>query len=739
MTKRQYLKPFLIYLLISLVMFWQVSVNLFSYVVNGHGDVYQSLFNLWWVPYSTFTLHQSPYLTNYLFYPVGANLVTQTLTPLAGLFTAPIQFMGMAFTYNLLFFSSFALSGIFMFALANYFVKNKYAAFIAGLIFAFSPMHISQSYGHLDWTIVEWVPLFLYFYVRTINERKTRYALFAALSFVLLSFMGDLEQGIMVVFATIIFTILYLIFERAKLLDKQAIKNLALFIVFTLILSLPFIALILPGLSTSVISTAQQNSGVISSMQWSNNLLSFFLPSYYNGIFHFASLSYMKQLYALTYQGVSYQMNVGERVSYIGYSVLALVLIAIYSDYRKNRMRNVAIWAIFGLVFAWLSLGPYLQIGSTVTGIPTLYSLYRLIPIFNIIREPGRFDLIFTISLAVLAAFGFQHITQDKDKKSALRLLVIVSALILIEYNGTPLSGQFASQTITPTAIPIAYSQLSNIPGNFSVLVLPILPNYSDDPAQYSGLATYYVSAMKKPIIGGYTSRSNSTQLISVSAVPLAQIAQYLEVGYGLVYPSPINENYSNLTLLWLANYNTAFIAIQLSAYNLSNQQYLLSYISSIFGSPVYLNSSTRTAVFSTENAIMHNAAKSPIAYTIGNWTPGASLVCNNPYTACNQTLASMWWGSNPRAIVLMSPKTQKLVLRFNAISLSNSNSTDLGVYLGTTKVTQVPVYDREASYSINITAPSGYSEVAFYSNEPQTAPGQYASFGISNITFSSK
>ena len=98
-----------------------------------------------------------------------------------------------------------------------------------------------------------------------------------------------------------------------------------------------------------------------------------------------------------------------------------------------------------------------------------------------------------------------------------------------------------------------------------------------------------------------------------------------------------------------------------------------------------------------------------------------------------------MWWGPNPRAIVLMSPKTQKLVLRFNAISLSNSNATDLGVYLGTTKVTQVPIYGREAIYSINITAPSGYSEVAFYSTEPQTAPGQYASFGISNITFSSK
>ena len=97
MTKRQYLKPFLIYLLISLVMFWQVTLNLFSYVVNGSGDVYQTLFNLWWVPYSIFTLHQSPYFTHLLFYPIGASLVTQTLTPLAGLFTMPIQFLGMAF------------------------------------------------------------------------------------------------------------------------------------------------------------------------------------------------------------------------------------------------------------------------------------------------------------------------------------------------------------------------------------------------------------------------------------------------------------------------------------------------------------------------------------------------------------------------------------------------------------------------------------------------------------------
>ena len=109
MTKRQYLKPFLIYLLISLVMFWQITINIFGSAVNGHGDVYQSLFNLWWVPYAIFTLHQSPYFTSLLYYPIGANLITMTMTPLAGIFTAPLQLISSAFAYNVLFFSSFAL------------------------------------------------------------------------------------------------------------------------------------------------------------------------------------------------------------------------------------------------------------------------------------------------------------------------------------------------------------------------------------------------------------------------------------------------------------------------------------------------------------------------------------------------------------------------------------------------------------------------------------------------------
>ncbi len=745
------LKALGVYLLIALIMFWQVTININSYVVNGHGDVYQTLFNLWWVPYSLFVLHQSPYFSHLLFYPVGANLVTQTLTPLAGIFSAPFQLISSALAYNVLFFSSFALSGLFMFVLANYFVKNKYAAFLAGLIYAFSPMHISQAYGHLDWTIIEWIPLFLFFYVKTLDLHKKRYALLAAISFVLLSFMGDLQQGIMVFVAALIFTVLYWLFytpesgrhpkvaEHRTLgkihflsmnsISKGSLQGIVYVLVFTFVLSLPFIIGIVPGLSQSTFQTAQLDTSIVQKMLWSNNVASFFLPSYYNGIFHNMSLSYLQPVYGLTYQGTSFQTDIGEKVAYIGYTVLLLALIAIYYDYKQNRLKHTFIWIIFFIIFAWLSLGPYVQFYTTVTGIPTLYSIYNAIPILNIIREPGRFDLIATICLGVLAAFGFDHLTKDKDRKTQYQYLAVVSILILIEYNGMPLSGAFASTLITPTQIPKAYTDIGNLTGNFTVLILPALPNASDTPAQYTGLATYYTSATKKPLIGGYTSRENNTQQLTVSSIPLVDSALYLEEGYGLVYPSPITENYSNVTTFFLATYNTAFISVQLNAFNVTADSLLLSYLTAIYGQAAYR--SNDTFVFETQKAVQ-KAGSTIIAYDIGSWVSGYNFC--NPYGPCDQNISSMWWGNNTRSIVLYSPHDENINMKM--IGISPINGTPVGIYLNGNPVTQIALSGAQRRYSINMTVPQGVNEVTFYARNNTLAPQAQALYGLKNITF---
>lgn len=726
----------LIYLVISLVMFWQVTINFGSMIINGAGDAYQSLFNLWWVPFSIFTLHQSPYFTYALYFPIGANLVSQTMTPLAGILTWPITALSRASAYNVLFFSSFALSGLFMFMLADHFVKNRHAAFLAGLIYAFSPVHIAQAYSHLQWTIIEWIPLFILFMYLTVKEKSWKYPILAAVCFILLTFMGDIEQGILMVFFTILLLIVMLIFkeERHALLRTDTILHLGLFVLLVLLIGSPFFISMAPHLSGAALNTTQVSSGTLSNMLWSDNLLSFFLPSPYNGVFHGISLSYANQIYSLFYSGLQYEFNITERTSYIGYSVILLCLIGLYYDFKQNRFKHTAIWLILGVVFALLALGPYLQIYNGTTGVPGLYLLYRAIPLFNLIREPGRFDFIVTISLALLAAFGFAHISKGKEKRTSLNYMILFTALILIEYNGIPLSSQLANSLLIPTAIPKAYTELASVPGNFSVLILPILPNSnSSTPELYPGLATYYESATQRPIIGGYTTRANDTQELSVQYIPLAVSALYLQYGQGLIYPSPVNTNVTNTTIFWLANDRVGYISMIRSAYNLSQQDELYTYLGTVFGNPVYQDNTT--IVFSTAAVLNAEAGKSFVAYPIGTWIPGYEF-CNAP-EECNLTIESMWFGANVRSLNLYSPTTSTMNMSFEAISYGVPST--MYIFSGTQRIAGVNLTNTTGLYSLKIPVTQGVSQLTFY--EPNDTSSyarqpQYLNFGIENITF---
>lgn len=64
--------------------------------------------------------------------------------------------------YNVVLLVSFVLSGFFTFLLAHLWLKDTYAAFLAGLLFAFCPARMGQL-GHLQILTVQWTPLALLF------------------------------------------------------------------------------------------------------------------------------------------------------------------------------------------------------------------------------------------------------------------------------------------------------------------------------------------------------------------------------------------------------------------------------------------------------------------------------------------------------------------------------------------------------------------------------------------------
>lgn len=644
--RRKYLAAcaiaFLIYLAITLIMFWPISLNPTHTIVNGGfknsdyfgGDVYQSLWDIWWTTYAIFHLHTSIYSTSMLFYPLGASLAVHSLAPLASILTAPFQPLGLVFRYNLVFIAGFALSGLFMFMLAYFFVKDKYAAFIAGLIYAFTPISIAQSYVHIVWASVGAVPLFILAILLAIERNDIKYAAVAGVAMLFLLFLGEPEIAMITTFFAAVL-IIYLALTKNKRfkISLRSIMYVFLAYLFALAIGSPFFIPILKSIIFShSLSAAKENVSLGSTLQYSNNLLSFFLPSYYNGIFNGISGLYYNQVFSF---------DVNEKVAYIGYTAIFLACIGILYGRKKKDYAEIKLWLFVALFFGFVSLGPLVQVAKSVLPIPGPYLLYYAIPVFNIALEPGKFDLFAMMGVAVLAAMGFHYLSEriskrrDNAKRIILLATIAFSILILIEYNGMP-TRMMAKQLFEQPQISAAYNIIAQRHGNFSVLILPDLrDNYTN--YLYVGMDMYYQSAFAKPIFGGVIAKTTAQETFSTYVLPLSlQSAELQDNITNLSDAYPIMENYTYADRFLAKTYNISFVAITRKAYGNSEFDMLNGYASSAFGSPVY--ASNATVLYST-GLVANYTFGHPVAYAQGPW----------------ELVNGTWWANESSEVVIYS------------------------------------------------------------------------------------
>ncbi len=637
------------FLLISLVLFLPITANMQSVAPGTGGDTYQNLWDIWWVGYSTLTLHTSIWHTPMLYPPLGANLIFQTMSPIGSLLSLPFQALGIVPAYDIMFFLGFVLSGLSMFILAEYLTKNPYAAMFSGLVFTFSAFHIVQSLSHIDWIFIGWVPLSIYFFLKMANGEFPRLnAVGLGLSFMLSQFMGDVEQSMMLMIALALILIVYLAIreKRKNVLSLRFATGLAIFVAVAFVAgSFGYVPIAKALLQPGALSSVNQLNDVVHNQLWSDPLLSFFLPSPYNGLFNSLSKSYSGVFFGAA----------SERISYIGFVALAFAVFALYKKPKASWL-----WLFLLLVFGWLALGPYVHLGMPAvtvqnaqlqlnsTWMPGLYSLYRAVPVLNIMREPGRFDLMFEVALSALAALGLAALldSSHKAKRYALPIIVVVSLLYLAEAAGfmTPAVSAFAT---TGVQVPSLYNALGNVSGNFTVLNIPALPSpTSNDSSLYVARATYFTAISHKPLVGGYLTRQNSSQQEYLFNIPLVIQAYNLQLGNNMSYGSPVNENYTNQTILTLYNYNVGVITVDPPAFTNSSAITLLNYLYNAFGAPLMLNSSI---AFLTSNVVSHRIFRSYVAYPIlTEWSP--------QYALLNGVMQPLWTPIGSGAVIVYAP-----------------------------------------------------------------------------------
>lgn len=117
-------------------------------------------------------LGQTPFYTNYLFYPEGVTLLFHPVDVADGLLAMPLYgLLGGDVTYNVVVLFSFVLGGWGAYLLALYLTGSRRAAFVAGLVFVLSPYHFLRlQIGHLNLATVQWIPFYILFLLKFVRQ-----------------------------------------------------------------------------------------------------------------------------------------------------------------------------------------------------------------------------------------------------------------------------------------------------------------------------------------------------------------------------------------------------------------------------------------------------------------------------------------------------------------------------------------------------------------------------------------
>lgn len=721
---KEYLLISLFYALFTLTAFWPAFTNITATIPGAEGDAFYYLWNMWWANYATFNLHMNPYFNSMLFYPLGVNMAAWSLPFFESFMTYPIQLLSLPAAYNFVVFIGFVLSGVFTYALVKYLVKDKYAAFIGGMIYAFSPIHIGHTFaGHLNWASVEFLPLLVLCLLLLLKEQKYKYSFFTAITLLFVTFFGDFEQSVLAVIIILVLLYFYLfLYGFRKTLTKKLVLSLLLIPLFTVLLGLPIFSQALYSFTRGgVLTTFYKSINIGDEIVWSNSLLGFFIPSYYNQIYNpivgGGASNFLGPLYTLMYNRDVVFNNTqivmqDERTSYIGFFTFFLFLCGIYCYLKGKKYTNMALWLSIFLFFWMMSLGPLVRISNNISfSIPGPFLIYTLIPVLDIIREAGRFYFAATIPLAIIVSVGVLALYKKLDfnkNKQKLLATALISMLLFLDYFGIILPGHTQLLFLNAT-VPDAYQTIQAQQQNVSVLLLPSFGT-SD---YYQEEQMYYQTLFKKPLFDGFEGKVNITLIEHTRLMPISAYEYAFETNTTPTYQSPVRENITLLTDTLLVSNNVGYVGVIKKAYTQSGIRQLTRYLSSLLGDPIYDDNATE--IFSTNS--LQSKSYELAYYPSGTWLEGNLLCSYDANINCTDSFSKGWWGLPQRNITILSPSSAIVNISFSIKSFNHSGINTFALYLNSaiSPLSEFSIPPNQTAMRFRLQLSQGVNQLEFY------------------------
>lgn len=526
-----------LYAVLTVAITWPVPANLRSSLFGFAGDNLDSIWLYWWWDYADahgLDPDHSPFLSA----PFGADLSDVPVQPLER-WLAPwlTQPFGEVAAYNLIVLVSFPLAGLSMYLLANYLLRNRLAAALAGGIYAFAPFHLGMAMSYPALGSVQLVPLFFWMLARTLHERRARDVVGAVLAFGLMA-LGSYYYAYYALWVVAAVVAVYGIRERRALAAtlNRARGRLAsrrgLIGAGAVGLAGAGVLAFLVAKPLQLYLEADLERSLADAVRYSARPWLWLTP----GIDHPMVGGTLEGFYGRTLPDVpSY-----EQALYLGFVPLGLAALGVLAARRfgGHPRRTVLFAAVVGLAGVVICLGPFLPLstdyyaswpqegGERKLPLPGLV-IFELAPAFSFF---ARAQVFVVLGLALAAAAGAVLVQRRLRGGWAGVAIVGLAALIGLEYANRP-PPRFVE--LGPT--PAVYEWLAAQPGLPIVAEYPMAPPAEPRTLHYQLWATRH----QKPLVNspdGPQARALYERIANIANPGASAVLARLGVTYAIVH-----------------------------------------------------------------------------------------------------------------------------------------------------------------------------------------------------------
>jgi hypothetical protein len=570
---RAHLVVIALYGFLAVVLTWPLAPHLATHIPGSAVWAFDEstfVWNMWWFKFSLLDLAQSPLHTNYIFYPLGIDLVLYTFNFFNALLGLPFQMvLSLPLASNLVLLFAFGMSGYGTYLLVLYLLINgskegrgksavlrcQLAGFVAGAVYAFAASRmVYVALGHYDMVTAQWFPFYSLFLLKAWREPGYRNAIVAGV-FAVFALLAEMIYGVFLFFLTLILLLFelrgakapqpasYIPSSRGHIAYRvspagyylmRLIPSLVVLAATVAVLWSPVMLPILRAFTQGDFSLVGWGEG----LKLSADLAGWFTPTPLHPIF--GADDWPAHLRAVI-EGNSPFMDVN--TVFLGYGILLLAFIGAIGMWKRARA-----WVCAAVIFALFTLGPLLQINrqflfpldnllreqglaQDVT-FPMPFAILHYIPIVKANRVPNRFSVVLNLALAVLVGYGTYWILSRfarsriagskvvRKLSGSLSLVALVlTALLLVVVLFDQVS---VPMPLTDARIPRPYATIAAEAGDFAVLQLPLgwRNSFGTWGAERTQLE-YYQSLHQKFMLAGNISRAPDFKFDYFIRIPL--------------------------------------------------------------------------------------------------------------------------------------------------------------------------------------------------------------------------